>query len=237
MLKLACDLHIHSCLSPCAQMDMTPNNIVHMAVLKGLDAIAVCDHNSAWNLRAIKAVADACGLLLLPGVEAQSREEVHLLCYFKTVDAAEAFSLSLYETLPDMPNLPDFFGEQAVLDENDELVRHEPRLLIQSSSLSLDELHALCLQHGGVSVPAHINRTANSLLYLLGFMPESPLFSSVELMHAVPPPQALDLSPYHVLYSSDAHCLEDISERQFFLPASEKSAEALLSYLISKKQD
>ena len=237
MLKLACDLHIHSCLSPCAQMDMTPNNIVHMSVLKGLDAIAVCDHNCAWNLRAIKAVADACGLLFLPGVEAQSREEVHLLCYFNSIDAAEAFSLSLYETLPNMPNLPDFFGEQAVLNENDELVRHEPKLLIQSSSLSLDELNTLCLQYGGVSVPAHINRTANSLLYLLGFMPESPSFSSVELMHAVPPPQNIDLSPYHVLYSSDAHCLEDILERQLFLPTPEKSAYALLNYLGSKKQD
>lgn len=235
MLRLACDLHIHSCLSPCAQMDMTPNNIVGMAMLKGLDAVAVCDHNCAGNLRALKAVADAHGLLLLPGVEAQSREDVHLLCYFPSVGAAEDFSLSLYETLPDMPNLPDFFGEQAVLDENDELLRYEGKLLLQSSELGLDELAALCALHGGVSVPAHINRTANSLLYLLGFMPESPSFGSVELMQGAPPPSGLDLSPYHVLYSSDAHDLGSILERRFFLPAKEKSAEALLAYLGSKK--
>ncbi|MEN6470553.1 MAG: hypothetical protein ABFC62_03700 [Clostridiaceae bacterium] len=237
MEKLACDLHIHSCLSPCAQMDMTPNNIVRMAMLKGLDAIAVCDHNCAWNLSAIKAVADACGLLLLPGVEAQSSEEVHLLCYFPTVCAAEDFSRALYETLPDMPNMPDFFGEQAVLDENDALVRHEERLLIQSSELTIDELAALCASRGGVSVPAHINRTANSLLYLLGFMPESPSFSSVELMRNVPLPRGFDPSPYHVLYSSDAHSLEDILEREFFLNAGEKSVQALLKYIGSKKAE
>lgn len=235
MQKLACDLHIHSCLSPCASMDMTPNNIVHMAMLKGLDAIAVCDHNCAWNLNAVKAAADKSGVLLLPGVEAQSREDVHVLCYFLTVTAAEDFSRALYETLPSMPNMPDFFGEQAVFDENDKLVRYEEKLLLQSSELTIDGLCALCKAHKGVSVPAHINRTANSLLYLLGFMPESPAFSSVELMQNVPPPNGLDLSPYHVLYSSDAHDLPSILERQFFLPAKEKSAEALLEYIASKK--
>ncbi len=218
-------------------MDMTPNNIVHMARLKGLDAIAVCDHNSANNLRAVKTVADACGLLLLPGIEAQSREEVHVLCYFPTVEAAEAFSHAFYVTLPDMPNIPDFFGVQAVLDENDELVAHEPKLLIQSSELSIDALVALCRAHGGECVPAHINRTANSLLYNLGFMPETPRFSSVELMRNVAPPKELDLSPYHVLYSSDAHNLADISEREFFLPVSQRSAAALLCYIGSRKAE
>ncbi len=216
-------------------MDMTPNNIVHMAMLKGLDAIAVCDHNCAWNLNAVKAVADACGVLLLPGVEAQSREEVHVLCYFPTVSAAESFSRAFYETLPPIPNMPDFFGVQAVLDEFDELIRYEEKLLIQSSELTIDELYALCKAHGGVSVPAHINREANSLPYLLGFMPESPAFSSVELMQNVLPPKGLDLSPYHVLYSSDAHDLQNILERRFFLPVKEKSAKALLEYIGSKK--
>jgi hypothetical protein len=122
-----------------------------------------------------------------------------------------------------------------VFDENDKLVRYEEKLLLQSSELTIDGLCALCKAHKGVSVPAHINRTANSLLYLLGFMPESPAFSSVELMQNVPPPNGLDLSPYHVLYSSDAHDLPSILERQFFLPAKEKSAEALLEYIASKK--
>lgn len=216
-------------------MDMTPNNIVHMAMLKGLDAIAVCDHNCTWNLNAVKAVADQSGVLLLPGVEVQSREDVHVLCYFPTVAAADGFSHVLYKTLPSMPNMPDFFGEQAVLDKNDDLIRYEEKLLLQSSQLTIDELFALCESYKGVSVPAHINRTANSLLYLLGFMPESPIFSSVELMQNVPPPKGIDLTPYHVLYSSDAHELSSILERQFFMSVKEKSAEALLEYILSKK--
>ena len=87
-MKIATDLHIHSCLSPCGDMEMTPNNLVNMAFLKGLDAIALADHNTAKNLPAAKAVADARDLVLVPAIEAESREEVHVLCYFRTVEDA-----------------------------------------------------------------------------------------------------------------------------------------------------
>ena len=119
------DLHIHSCLSPCGDEDMTPANICGMAKLKGLDAIAICDHNSARNLPAAQELCDAYGLLLLPGMEITTREEVHLLGYFETVEAALAFGEMLRGHLPNKKNKPQFFGRQLVMNSDDEIIGEE----------------------------------------------------------------------------------------------------------------
>ena len=124
-MKIAVDLHIHSCVSPCADMDMTPNNLVTMAYLKGLDAIAVSDHNTAKNLPACKAVADARGILLVPAIEVESREEVHVLCYFTSVEAAVAMGDYVYDFLPDIENVPAMFGEQTAMNDDDEPIYTE----------------------------------------------------------------------------------------------------------------
>ena len=121
-------------------MDMTPNNIVNMARLKGLDMIAVADHNTAGQLRAVKAVADAVGVSLLPAMELTTREEAHLLAYFLTVEEAEDFSREIYEFLPPIPNRVSLFGRQAFMNEDDEIVREEEKLLISALSLSVDAL-------------------------------------------------------------------------------------------------
>ncbi|MEG1547340.1 MAG: PHP domain-containing protein [Clostridia bacterium] len=233
-MKLAVDLHIHSCLSPCGDAEMTPNNIVNMAYIKGLDVIAVSDHNSARNLPAISSVADGCGILLLPALEVETREEVHVLCYLPNVDTALALGEEVYKSLPDMPNMPDFYGEQQVMDEDDAPLDTEPRLLVQSTMLSLDEVTALCRAHGGVPVPAHINRTSNSLISSLGFIPPQPVFTTLEVYSKLPPPKD-DLSHYHVLYSSDAHYLENMLERESFISVKERSVAAILDYLNSAK--
>ena len=170
-MRCAADLHIHSCLSPCADDDMTPNNIAGMAYLKGLSLIAVCDHNSAFNLPAVEAAARLVGVGLVPGMELTTREEAHLLAYFPDVETALQFGQEVYRHLPDLPNRPDLFGRQLVLDENDEPVREEPRLLISALNLSLDELVAKIDAAGGAAVPAHINRGANGVLQALGFVP------------------------------------------------------------------
>ena len=120
MKKLFCDLHIHSCLSPCGDSLMTPNNIVGMAFIKQLDVIAVCDHNCARNLPAIKEVADMMNVLLLPGMELTTREEAHMLCYIKTVEACMAFGETVYAHLPPIPNNEKFFGRQQVMNAQDE---------------------------------------------------------------------------------------------------------------------
>lgn len=233
-MKLAADLHIHSCVSPCGDMDMTPNNIVNMSLLKGLEAIAVCDHNSARNLAACEKVASAAGLLLLPGIEAESREEVHVLCYFPTVEAAEAMGEILYDHLPEVWNVPKFFGAQIVMNEEDEPVDTVDKLLVQSTTLSIDQIVAHCRRLGGVPVPAHINRPANSLLACLGFVPEQLGFCSMEVYTHLAAPR-LDLSRYHVLHSSDAHRLDAILERQQFVTALGPGPEGILSYLAYQK--
>lgn len=149
-MLLACDLHIHSCLSPCADMTMTPNNLVNMAYLKGLDMIAVADHNSAKNLPACKAAADERNMLLLPAIEAESREEVHVLCYFPTVESALAMGDYLYQHLPDIKNSPELFGEQIAMNSEDVPIYREEKLLIQSTTLSIDSIADRCRAFGGV---------------------------------------------------------------------------------------
>ena len=119
MIELFSDLHIHSCLSPCADDDMTPANICGMAALKGLQMIAVTDHNTARNLPAVKTCCDAYGLLMIPGMEITTKEEVHLLGYFATVEDAMDFSEFLRPHMPPKKNRPQFFGNQLVMDEDD----------------------------------------------------------------------------------------------------------------------
>lgn len=234
MNKIAVDLHMHSCLSPCGDDAMTPNNIVNMAYLKGLDAIAVADHNTAANLPAAEAVAKARGVILLPALEVQSREEVHMLCYFPDVGRALQFSDEIYESLPPMPNHKALFGAQTVLDEDDEFVREEDRLLLQSLSLSLEALFEKTAALGGVCVPAHINRQSHSLLYVLGFIPPDIPFTAMEVSPFAPAP-SIPLDKYHVTRSSDAHQLEDILERESFLRVKERSVEGILDALTRKK--
>ena len=138
-MKLAVDLHIHSCLSPCGDELMTPNNIVNMAALKGLDVIAVSDHNSALNLPAVASVAQQADICLIPAIEFNTREEVHVLGYFPTVEAALEISSAVRPLLA-LDNKPDFFGEQKVLNDQDEEIGIEQKLLIQALDLPIDQL-------------------------------------------------------------------------------------------------
>ena len=213
---------------------MTPNNIVNMAFIKELDAIAVTDHNRALNLPAVAALAKAAGLVLLPGLEAQTREEVHALCYFKSVEAALEFGERIFPFLPKIKNRPDFFGEQLVMDEEDEVKGREEYLLIQSLSLTLKELFGIAAEMGGLCVPAHINKQANSLLYVLGFLPFDIPFPTLELSRVAPAPR-INLDRYHVLYSSDAHQLDAMLEREFFLDVPERSVDGIFDALTRAK--
>lgn len=233
-MKLFADLHLHSCLSPCGHDDMTPNNIVNMAAIKGLDCIAVADHNSAKNLPAVAAVCEQAGLLHIPALEVQSEEDVHLLCYFPGLEQATAFGEYIYKLLPDIPASEDIFGPQQILDENDDETGREPRLLIQGIMMGIDGIYDLCMSMGGVCIPAHINKQANSLLYLLGFMPEYPPFTAVEISRKMPAPD-VSLFDKHVLYSSDAHYLEHILEREVFIDLPERTAQSFVDFARSAK--
>jgi len=133
---------MHSCLSPCGDDDMTPNNIVGMSFIKELDCIAVTDHNTALNLPAIKKVADAMGVVLLPGIEVTSSEEVHILTYFRDVDTAVEFGKMVYEHLLPIPNSKEIFGHQRIMNEMDEQTGELDKLLIQATDLSIEEIAA-----------------------------------------------------------------------------------------------
>lgn len=229
-MKIYADLHIHSCLSPCADMDMTPWNICAMAKLKGLQAIAVTDHNSSRNLPAVQAAAAEHGLALLPGMEIATREEVHLLAYFPSVGQAMAAGDFLYTHLPDIKNDPRLFGEQAVMGERDVLVGVEQRLLLSATDLSIRQAALEMSRFGGHVVPAHINRGANGMLVSLGFLPGDIDFPTLEVSQHLPVPTEI-LRGKMLLNNSDAHRLEDIYEAIQSLEVCELSPAGLLKAL------
>ena len=176
---LSYDLHIHSCLSPCGDDDMTPGNIVGMTAIKGLDVIAVTDHNSCRNCPAVMKLAAQYGILAIPGMELTTAEEVHAVCLFPELSAALEFDRFVYEKLIKFPNREDIFGKQQIMNEEDICIGTEPNLLINSTTLSFDELWDIVAgQYGGVMIPAHIDKNANSLLSNLGFVPPDTVFRS-----------------------------------------------------------
>ena len=158
------DLHIHSCLSPCGDNDMTVNNIVNMAALKELDVIALTDHNSSKNCPAFMKVAEEAGIKAIPGMEINTAEEIHAVCLFPTLDAAMDFDSYVFSMLPPVKNKPEIFGDQILVDENDERIGTIDTLIITASGVSLSELPDLMKQYGGIFFPAHVDRSANSLL-------------------------------------------------------------------------
>ena len=226
------DLHMHSCLSPCADDDMTPANICGMAHIKGLDAIAVTDHNTARNLPYVKEAADYYGLILLPGMEITTKEEVHLLGYFRDVETAVEVGEIFCSHLPPMKNKPDFFGNQLVMNTDDEVQDVEERLLIGATDLSLQECAAIIREHGGAAVPAHINR-GHGLLVNLGLFPEDVEFPVVEVRPELKVNEKL-IEGKRRLRSSDAHHLGDILEAVYDLPTDRFSLGGLFDAVSGK---
>lgn len=223
------DLHMHSCLSPCADEDMTPANICGMAHIKGLQAIALTDHNTGRNLPYAKEAADYYGLIFIPGMEITTREEVHLLGYFKDVDTAVRVGEIFTEHLPKMKNKPDFFGTQYVMNTDDEIVAVEDSLLIGATDLSLMECTEIIRSNGGAAVPAHINR-GHGLLVNLGLFPDKPDFPVVEVRPELAVNEKI-IAGKRRLWSSDAHHLGDILEAVSDVPAERFSAGGLFDYL------
>ncbi len=234
-MKVYYDLHIHSCLSPCAQEDMTPNNIVNMAMIKGLDLIAVADHNASQNIPAVMAVAQKRDILVIPAMELQTAEEVHLLCLFPTYTAIETFQRYVDEHLLGIPNNEKKFGTQWIMDAEDEPVRQIDHALIFSTTLSFEKAVEAVRREGGFVLPAHINRQSNGVLSMLGFIPEGVNFTTVEVSHDDSGTQFLahyeDKMKYRILRNSDAHQLMAIAEREYFMELPERSVQAVFEYL------
>ncbi|HOJ10460.1 MAG TPA: PHP domain-containing protein [Clostridiales bacterium] len=231
-MKYYIDLHIHSVLSPCSDKDMTPNNIVNMAILKGLDIIAVTDHNSAENLEAISDCACKSGILFVPGMEIETREEVHIVCLFPDVERALKMQEKVYKVLPQVKNRPEIFGEQLIMDENDNIIGQLDKMLLTAADMSLEEVCHTMAELGGVMIPAHVDRDSYSIISNLGMIPSEIKTGNLEISKNCDLGKFLSLYPqlsrYNFIRSSDAHNLGDILEQSSVLELEEKSIECLL---------
>ena len=225
-MKLFYDLHIHSALSPCGDNDMTPNNIVNMSILKGLDVIAVSDHNSIKNLHSIMEVARNTDLLVIPAMEIETAENIHILALFPNLDSAEIAYNEVYKNLPDIDNDKSIFGEQLILDSMDQIICEEPRLLVNSIMLDFDDVVKLIRDVGGVAIPAHIDRSSYSVLSNLGAVPDMG-FKYLELSKNANEDMYLYLG-YKFIRNSDAHYLYDIFEAENSIDCKERTLDSIL---------
>ena len=223
-MKLYYDLHIHSCLSPCGDEDNTPNNIVNMALIKGLNVIALSDHNTCKNCPAAMAVGRKNGLVVLPAMELTTSEDIHVLCLFERYEDAQKLEEHVSRTRLKIANRPEIFGRQLILNEEDEVVGEEENLLIVSSGVSVEEVAPLVSSLGGIAVPAHIDKQANGLIGILGAFDPRLGFRMAEYRQDV----GVDLPR---LCNSDAHTLWDISEAEHFIEAETCSAHGVFAAL------
>ncbi|MBW2096175.1 MAG: PHP domain-containing protein [Deltaproteobacteria bacterium] len=216
MKKFKTDLHIHSCLSPCGDLDMSPRRIVEKCRERGLDIIALCDHNSAENVEPAIRVGEALGIRVLPGMEINSKEEVHTLAIFGQTNQAFAMQDIVYGSLTGV-NRPEFFGEQVRANEFDEVEGFNDRLLIGAVDLGLEEIVREIHRLGGLCIASHVDRPSYSLISQLGFVPPGVYLDAVEVSD---PRWAgsegrgiLETLGLPVVTSSDAHFLKDIGRR------------------------
>jgi PHP family Zn ribbon phosphoesterase len=235
MHKLAYDLHIHSCLSPCGDEDMTPANIVGMAALKGLDIIAVTDHNSCKNCPAVLKLAKQQNIIAIPGMELCTLEEVHVLCLFSCLEDALRFDEYVSSKLIKIPNNERIFGKQEIYDEEEHIIGTEPYLLINATEISFDELDRLLQEFHGIYIPAHLDKNSNSLLSNLGFIPPDSKFLCAELHDGKKYEEIRRVNPYltkcNIIVNSDAHSLGVINEPDHFLFATERDRLHILEAL------
>lgn len=213
-MKIRADLHIHSVLSPCGSLEMAPSAIVKQAKTVGLDLIAVADHNSIENSIYTVEAGKREGLHVIYGMEAQTIEEVHILCLFDQRPQIEKFYAKVYPFLPDMPNNPDFFGDQVVVNEEDDVLRFENKLLLNSLELSIGELLEHVYTEGGTAIPAHVESEKFGLMMNMGMIPEELRGSLFEISYNADPEHVIamhpDLTGGKFITNSDAHYLKDI---------------------------
>jgi hypothetical protein len=213
MLSLRAELHVHTVLSPCAGVEMIPPLIVQRALEFGLDIIAITDHNTSANIAAVQRAAVGTRLAVLPGMELQTREDVHLLCLFASLEQVGAFQAIVDQSLPNFENNVDFFGEQFIVDETGDFIAREPRLLITAANLSLENACAEVHELGGLAIPAHVDRRAFGLFANLGFIPPDLPADAIEISRYITPQQACreypQISGYPLIQNGDVHYLDD----------------------------
>lgn len=239
-MRFRYDLHLHSCLSPCGSDDMTPYNLVNMAALLDLQIIAITDHNSAGNCRAAMKAGEKAGVVVVPGMELCTSEEIHMVCLFPELDLAEAFSDYVHHAIPPIQNEVEAFGHQYYMDHKDGILKEEELLLITASGISIDRAPSLVKEFGGYCYPAHIDRPSFSLLSAFGMIDESMGFRCVEIsdyadLNALRM-QYPALGGVQILRSSDAHYLERMREAKDTIELAECSPQGLIAALREREQ-
>jgi PHP family Zn ribbon phosphoesterase len=217
------DLHIHTCLSPCAELSMTPRGIIRKAASLGINIIAVCDHNSAENVAVTQELGRKRGITVIPGMEICSAEEVHLLGLFGRLEDALTMQEIVYAHLQSGENDEEVFGMQVVVNDADEVLAFNKRLLIGATDLPVNATVDLIHRFGGLAFAGHIDREGFGIISQLGFIPEGLAFDALELSGGIEPDAARQrfaaYRRFPWISSSDAHRIEDIGKRRtsFFM--------------------
>ena len=205
------DLHIHTCLSPCADLEMSPKNIVKEAKKKGLHFIGICDHNSAENVLAVKKIGKREKVSVIGGMEVTSREEVHILALFDEDQRLQSLQEIIYKKLHGT-NDERLYGDQLVVNEEDEVIDFNKKLLIGATEIPLYEVVDLIHQLDGLAIASHIDREGFSIIGQLGFIPEDLSLDAVEIIDASQKDRIFLGKDFPMVVSSDAHFLEDIGK-------------------------
>lgn len=239
MARYYYDLHLHSCLSPCGDMDMTPNNLVNMAKLLGLDVIALTDHNTSLNCEAAMKVGEEAGLLVIPGMELTTAEDIHAVCLFPTLEQALDFSRFVDENRFKVPNKAEIYGRQVIMNENDEEIGEIEHLLLPASFIGMYDAYRKAKEFGGICYPAHIDRDSLSILSVLGEIDPYCGFRTAELADISKLPELRKQHPIldhmNIITCSDAHYLENMRDAANTLELPELTREAVINYLDTEK--
>ena len=213
LTQFRADLHVHTCLSPCADEEMSPLAIVRQAKKKGLDIIGICDHNSTKNVGAVRQAGRREGLVVIGGIEVCSKEEVHILCLFDEEQSLQEMQSLIDQNLSGENN-PELFGQQCLCDEYDVILGQETKLLIGAANLSVEEIVENAHQLGGLAIASHVDRECFSIFSQLGFVPEGLHIDALEVSSRHSAAEARQYFPqtrnYPLVCFSDAHRLEEI---------------------------
>ncbi len=221
MNKYFYDFHIHSCLSPCADDDNTPNNIAGMATLNGLQVVALTDHNTCRNCPGFFKAAKKQGIIPIAGMELTTAEDIHIIFLFERLEDALLFDEEVNSRRILFENRVDVYGDQYIMDGDDEVVGTDPYLLSNATTITVEECPALAEKFGGICYPAHVDRQANGIIATLGTFPEIKGFKCCEFHDGDKTEEYLKNYPIgnrKIIISSDAHFLWDMREdNDYFL--------------------
>lgn len=234
-MKYYYDLHMHSCLSPCGDMDMTPNNIVGMSKLLGLDVIALTDHNSVLNCEAVMKLGKENDLCVIPGMELTTMEEIHVVCLFPTYEKALQWNEYVKAHQMQFKNRVDIYGRQVILDENDEEIGEVENLLILATEISVMDVKELVESYDGICYPAHINRDSMSIISSLGDIPPECGFKTAEISSSGDVEKLKErypiLNDMLIVRDSDAHYLQNMRDAENFFDLPELTIDTVLKKL------